>query len=102
MYKDVLEKLNRDRKVDKGFMERLEKNGFEINYGKFEYWDGQEYIQIGTQKVWLVEIYYRNNSCGVCFRYRNDLVTEIKEVLETEKNKLEREIELVDKILPIK
>ena len=30
MYKDVLQTLNNDRKVDKNFIERLEKNGFEI------------------------------------------------------------------------
>ena len=30
MYKDVLQKLSNDRKVDKSFIERLIKNGFEI------------------------------------------------------------------------
>ena len=37
MYKDVLQTLNNDRKVDKNFIERLEKNGFEIELGKYDY-----------------------------------------------------------------
>ena len=40
MYKDVLEKLKKDRRIDKKFIQRLEKNGFKINYDKFNYWDG--------------------------------------------------------------
>ena len=102
MYKDVLATLKRDRKVNGAFIERLEKNGFEVKYGKFEYWDGQEYIEVGTQKIWLVEMYYSNGSIGVTFRHRNELVQEIKEVLEEEQAKLEQEKKLTDKVLPIK
>lgn len=103
MYKEVLEKINRDRKVDDKFMERLEKNGFEINYGKFSYWDSQEYITIGTRDIWLVETYSTdNNGTGCGYRYRNDVVEEIKKVLEIEQEKLKKEEELINSILPIK
>lgn len=103
MYKDVLEKINKDRKVDNEFMERLEKNGFEINYGKFSYWDSQEYITIGTRDIWLVETYNTNDGgMGCCYRFRNDVVEEIKKVLEIEQEKLKKEQELIDSILPIK
>ena len=102
MYKDVLATLKRDRKVNGAFIERLEKNGFEVKYGKFEYWEGQEYIEIGTQRVWLVETYYSGNSMGVTFRYRNELVEEIKEVIAEEQAKLEQEQKIVNKVLPIK
>lgn len=86
MYKDILEKLSKDRYVDRSFMERLERNGFEINYDKYEYWNNQECVYVGTKKIWLVETYNTsNNGIGCCYRKRNDVVEEIKlinEVLE--------------------
>lgn len=69
MYKDVLNLLKRDRRVDEGFIKRLEKNGFNVYYDKFDYWDGQPYVEIGEEKIWLVEIYYTpTRSCEVCYR----------------------------------
>lgn len=103
MYKDVLETLNNNRKVDKSFIERLEKNGFEVYYGKFNYWNGQEYIQIGKRRIWLVDTYPVDTggiSCG--YKYRNKLVKEIKEAIEEEKIALKEETELINEVLPIR
>lgn len=103
MYKDVLHELNTDRYVNSSFIERLEKNGFTIYYGKFDYWEGQEYIEVGKRKIWLVDTYYVSNggmSCG--YRYRNEVVQEIKEAIEKEKRELEKEKELIDEVLPVK
>ena len=82
MYKDVLEKLKKDRRIDKKFIKRLEKKGFKIDYDKFNYWDGCEYIQIENQKIWLVEMLYKNRSACVEYRWRNDVIEEIKHVIE--------------------
>ena len=104
MYKDVLEKLNYDRKVDRNFIERLEKNGFEIEYGKYEYWDSQEYIQVGKERVWLVTTYFAEHGNGayVGYAYRNDVVENIKEAIQRQERILKKEESLIDEILPIK
>lgn len=102
MYKDILNELNTDRRIDSKFMERLERNGFEIYYGQYSYWNNQEYILVGTKEIWLVETYNTNNSgTGCCYRYRNDVAEEIKTALEVEKKKLEKEKQLIDSVLPI-
>lgn len=101
MYKDVLQKLNNDRKVDDSFIERLEKNGFEIQYGKYSYWDSQEYVNIGLEKVWLVEEYYINNSSGLRYRNRNEVVADIKRTIEIQKECLEEEEKAINEILPV-
>ena len=102
MYKDVLEKLNKDRRVNDKFIQRLENNGFEVKYGKYSYWNGCEYIQIGTQKIWLVEELTENNSSYVEYRYRNDVVEEIKDAIEEQKTELAKEEKLLDEVLPIR
>lgn len=94
MYKDILAELNKDRIVNDSFISRLEKNGFEIEYGKYSYWDNQEYVQIGKRKVWLVEDYNYNNSCGIRYRYRNDFVKEVLNAIKEEKEILKKEKEL--------
>lgn len=104
MYKDVLQKLNNDRKVDKSFIERLIKNGFEIEYGKYNYWDNQEYIQIGRERVWLVGTYSVEfgSGCYVDYRYRNDVVEDIKDAIDRQNKLLKKEENLIDEILPIR
>ena len=103
MYKDVLELLKRDRRVDEGFIKRLEKNGFNVYYDKFDYWDGQPYVEIGEEKVWLVEIQYTpTRSCGVCYRKRNSVCLEIKETIEQEKKRVIKEEEIINEVLPKK
>ena len=104
MYKDVLQTLNNDRKVDKNFIERLEKNGFEIELGKYDYWDNQEYIQIGRKRVWLVSTYPVEFGSGmyVDYRYRNEVVEDIKYTIEKQKELLNEENSLIDEVLPIK
>lgn len=99
MYKDVLQRLNSDRRVDSKFIERLEKNDFEICYGKYCYWESQPYIMIGKKVVWLVETYDVGNSTGIRYRYRNDVAKEIKYTLNEQKEILDKENELIDSIL---
>ena len=104
MYKDVLQTLNNDRKVDRNFIKRLEKNGFEIELGKYDYWDNQEYIQIGTGRVWLVRTYPVEFGSGmyIDYRYRNEVVEDIKYTIEKQKELLNEENSLIDEMLPIK
>lgn len=103
MYKDVLTRLNYDRKVNKNFIERLEKNGFEIEYGKYNYWDSQEYIQIGRERIWLVDTYLveHGSGCYVDYRYRNDVAEDIKYAIKKQEELLKKETELIDEVLPI-
>ncbi|MGL5765427.1 MAG: hypothetical protein ACRCX8_07285 [Sarcina sp.] len=102
MYKDILQKLNNDRVVDSKFIERLEKNGFQIFYGEFSYWQGQQYVEVGKEKIWLVETYNAPNyGTGLCNRYRNEVVEEIKLALNSEELRLENELKLINEILPI-
>ena len=103
MYKDILQTLNNDRRVDDSFMERLDKNGFRICYGKFEYWNNQPYIKIGKKTIWLVEICYSDyGGCMCSYKYRNEVVEDIKTTIEQEKKILEEETKMIDEILPIK
>ena len=44
--RENLEFLKKDRKVNDAFLRKLESVGFEIEYGKFSYWSGQEYITV--------------------------------------------------------
>lgn len=81
---ETIEYLNKDRKINSTFIKKLEKVGLEIQYGKYSYWDGQEYIQIGRKRIWLVEEYYFGNSTGIRYRYQNDVIEEIYETIEEE------------------
>lgn len=96
--KETLEFLKRDRKVNQTFMDKLAKVGLEINYGTYSYWDNQEYIQIGREKVWLVETEYTNhgNSFGVVWRYQNDVIKEIIQTINEQKKSAEEADELVN------
>lgn len=95
--KETLEFLKRDRRVSQTFMDKLKKVGLEIEYGDFSYWRHQEYVRIGRKKVWLVEVTYENsNSFGVEWRYQNDVIKEIIETVESEKQFAEESDELVN------
>lgn len=86
----TIEYLKKDRKVNKTFIAKLEKVGFEIEYGKYSYWDSQEYVRIGRQKVWLVCEKREGNSSYVTYRYQNNVISDIYEALEEEKAKAEK------------
>lgn len=102
MYKDVLHELNYDRRVDSSFISRLENNGFDIEYGHFEYWNSQPYLEIGLSTVWLVETYsVPNSGTGVRYRTRNDVAYEIKETIAREQRRLAKEHDLIKEVLPI-
>ena len=96
--KETLKFLKRDRKINKTFMDKLEKVGLEINYGTYSYWDNQEYVQIGREKIWLVETEYSNdgNSFGVAWRYQNDVIKEIIQSINEQKKIAEKADELVN------
>lgn len=94
--KNTIEFLKKDRKVNAAFIKRLEKVGLEVFYGTYSYWDSQEYVQIGREKVWLVETTYHGNSMGINFRYQNEVVKEILNTIKTQKEELERADALVE------
>ena len=96
--KETLEFLKRDRKVNRTFMDKLAKVGFEINYGTYSYFDHQEYVQIGRERVWLVETEYTNhgNSFGVVWRYQNDVIKEIIQTINEQKKIAEGADEMVN------
>lgn len=84
--RENLEFLKKDRKVNDAFLRKLESVGFEIEYGKFIYWSGQEYITVGRQKIWLVkEEHSGNNNYDCVWRYQNDVVRNIQEAIEEER-----------------
>jgi uncharacterized coiled-coil protein SlyX len=90
MNKELISYLKKDRKVNKTFIEKLEKVGFEVEYGKYSYWDNQDYVKIGRQKVWLVCEKRDGNSSYVTYRYQNNVISDIYEALEEEKAKAEK------------
>ena len=65
---------------------------------KIQYWDYQEYVQIGREKVWLVETEYTNcgNNFGVVWRYQNDVIKEIIQTINEQKKTAEKSDELVN------
>ena len=91
MKKEELEFLQRDRKVNKTFVQKLEKVGFEVVYDKYDFWDNQEKIIIGDANVWLVESYYTGNGTSCRFRKQNDVVREIKYTIKEQKEELKKE-----------
>jgi len=96
--KETLEFLKRDRKVNQTFMNKLLKIGLEIKYGTYSYWNNQEYVQIGRERVWLVETEYTNNgnSFDVAWRYQNDVIKEIMQIINRQKKAAEAADELVN------
>jgi len=96
--KETLEFLKKDRKVNQTFMDKLEKIGLEIQYGTYSYWENQEYVQIGKEKVWLVETEYSNhgNNFDVVWRYQNDVIKEILQTINEQKKLAEDADEIVD------
>ncbi len=96
--KETLEFLKKDRRVNQTFMDKLEKVGLEINYGTYSYWDNQEYVQIGRERVWLVETKYTNNGNNfvIVWRYQNDVIKEIIQTIHEQKKVAEEADALVN------
>lgn len=96
--KEALDFLKRDRKVNQTFMNKLAKVGLEVSYGTYLYWDNQEYVQVGRERVWLVETEYTNhgNSFDVVWRYQNDVIKEIIQTINEQKKTAEESDELVN------
>lgn len=95
--KETLDFLKKDRKVSQTFIEKLEKVGLIIKYGTYSYWNNQEYVQVGREIVWLVETKYKDcNNFGITWRYQNDVIKEIIQVIERQKREAEEADELVN------
>lgn len=96
--RETIELLKKDRRVNQTFIRKLEKVGLKINYGTYSYWDNQEYVQIGRERVWLVEMNYfdDSNTSGVVYRYQNDVIKEIINTINRQKKLLEKDDKLVN------
>ena len=94
--KNTIQYLKKDRHVNKTFLLKLEAVGLEVEYGKYSYWDNQEYVQIGRKKIWLVCEKWQNNSGSVYYRYQNNVIHDIVETIENEKAKAEKADARVD------
>jgi hypothetical protein len=96
--KKALEKLNNNRKVDNEFKSMLIDMGFKIEKGQFkgcyEYGE-QEFIRIGKRLVWLVEEKCAYSDVVLARKYRIDVINEIEEALEEEKEIYEEEMKSI-------
>ena len=96
--KSVLEELNNHRKVDKEFKKKLEDIGFKIEKGEYEdsyEYGEQEFIRIGKRLVWLVEEKCAYSDIVLARKYRIDVINEIEEALEEEKEIYEEEMKSI-------
>lgn len=96
-------KLNKiessNRRINSDFKEKLEDAGLEVHYGKYDYWDCQEYVLIGAKRVWLVETYNTdNNGYGVCFRMKRDFLKELEDTINSEYTEIIEDERLEDKV----
>ena len=82
--RESIEFLKRDRRVNSTFMDKLESVGIDIEYGQYNYWNHQPYIQVGTSIVWLVEEKCEGSSTSLISRMQNDVVKELKVKIEKE------------------
>ena len=96
--KSILEVLNNHRKVDKEFKEELENIGFKIEKGEYEdsyEYGEQEFIRIGKRLIWLVEEKFAYSDVVLARKYRIDVINEIEEALEEEKEIYEEEMKSI-------
>lgn len=96
--KSILEVLNNHRKVDKEFKKKLEDIGFKIEKGEYEdsyEYGEQEFIRIGKRLVWLVEEKCAYSDVVLARKYRIDVINEIEEALEEEKEIYEEEMKSI-------
>lgn len=95
--KKTIEYLNRDRRVTQNFMKKLENIGLEIWYGDYSYWQRQEYVKIGKETIWLVEAFLSpDNSSSVRYRHQNEIIKEIFDTIEKQKESIEKKDEFVN------
>ena len=90
--KENIEFLKKDRSANsKAFEKRLNNIGIGINYGEFGYWNHEPYVEIGDTRVYLVEIYYCNNSLCIKYRSQNEVIRDIMEAIDHEVRMAERD-----------
>ena len=84
--------LKRDRSAGTDtFRKKLEEVGLTVYYGNFSYWEHQPYVEIGERKIFLVkEVYVDSSHFTAAYRSQNDVVKEIKEVLQEEVGRQEK------------
>lgn len=84
--REDIEFLKRDRSAGTNtFQKKLEEIGLTVYYGDFSYWQHQPYVEIGEQKVFLVKTAYIDSShFTAVYRSQNDVIKEIKSLLQEE------------------
>lgn len=96
--KEELKFLGRNRSAkSESFQKRLEKAGFEIEYGRFGYWDYVPFVKIGDSKVFLYKSYTNNGNTSCIWRNQIDIINEIIETIEFEHDKQQDIDEKVEK-----
>lgn len=93
---EIIEFLKKDRRVNETFKAKLAKVGIKIHYGRFSYWDQQDFVEIGRERVWLVKEVYSGNNSGIEYRYQNDVIEEIIEAIASEKKRAEESDRVVN------
>lgn len=96
--KETIEYLKKDRKVNDTFKEKLAKVGLEVDYRHYGYWSHVECIVIGKSCIPLLETHFSDNGNSelLDYRYQNDVIKDIYDVIEIEKGKAEESDKMVD------
>lgn len=94
--RETLEYLKKDRRVNDTFIKRLKSVGLEVSYGTYSYWSSQEYLQIGRERVWLVEERYCRDSLSCVYRYQNEVIKDIYSVIREQKEVAEESDRIVE------
>ena len=84
--REDIEFLKHDRSAGTDtFRRKLEEIGLTVYYGDFSYWEHQPYVMIGEEKVFLVKTTYIDSShFTAVYRSQNDVIKEIKSLLQEE------------------
>lgn len=85
--RENIEFLKKDRSASSdAFQKKLEEVGLPVYYGEFSYWDCQPYVEVGSEKVFLVKACSSNNGNNLFLIYRqqNDVIQEIMDTIEEE------------------
>jgi hypothetical protein len=60
---------------------RLKKLGYNVDYGKFGYWDNVTKVKIDTKTLWVAETWTQNGTTGVRTDFKlNDVLDAINDL----------------------
>jgi len=72
----------------KNIVKNLEKRGYSVRFGKFDYWDNQIYIDFGNNNIfWICDTRAKGN---MSYIVNNFVYTEVLEKLESFKAHVEK------------